>query len=52
MGNAVSTILIDATLAYLPWLVVSKIHFSKKERWGVGMSMSLTGIAALICITR
>lgn len=52
IGNAVSTVLIDMILAYLPWRVVSKYHLPGKERYGVCASMSLTGLAGVICVTR
>lgn len=51
-GNAIATIFEDVALACMPWYVLAKIYVPKKEKWGVACSMSLTGLAAIVCIAR
>ncbi|KAG8163741.1 hypothetical protein KVR01_007038 [Diaporthe batatas] len=52
VANAAVTILADAYLAYLPWRVLAKIYIPSKEKWGVGITMSLVGLAGIVCLVR
>jgi len=51
-GNAIATIFQDVALACMPWYVLAKIYVPQKEKWGVACSMSLTGLAAVVCIVK
>lgn len=51
-GHAITTIVTDVTLAYVPWSILRGVSFQGHEKVGVGISMSLVGLAALLCITR
>lgn len=51
-GNAIATVVIDVALACIPWQILSRVYVPKKEKWAVACSMSLTGIAAVVCIAR
>lgn len=51
-GNAIFAICSDVVLAILPWRIISKVHIPGKEKWAVGMSMSLVGISGIVCIVR
>lgn len=52
VANAAVTILADAYLAYLPWRVLAKIYIPSREKWGVGITMSLVGLAGIVCLVR
>ncbi|KAJ0122661.1 hypothetical protein J7T55_003176 [Diaporthe amygdali] len=52
VANAIVTLLADAYLAYLPWRVLAKIYIPSKEKWGVGITMSLVGLAGIVCLVR
>lgn len=52
MGNSMFMILTDLTFAYLPWNILSLVSISKQEKWGVGGSLSLVWLAAVVCIAR
>ncbi|KAG6368229.1 hypothetical protein INS49_002430 [Diaporthe citri] len=52
VANAAVTILADAYLAYLPWRVLAKIYIPSREKWGVGIIMSLVGLAGIVCLVR
>lgn len=51
-GNAIATLCTDTTLAAVPWSIVQKVYIPSKEKWAVATSMSLVGLAAIICIAR
>lgn len=52
IGSTICTIFADIVLSYLPWRILRSIHIPSGEKWGVGSSMSLVGLSALICIVR
>lgn len=52
IGNSIFTILSDALLAYLPWRILGKVSIPIGEKVCVGMSMSLVGIAGILCIAK
>lgn len=52
IGSTICTIFADVVLSYLPWRILRSIHIPSGEKWGVGTSMSLVGLSALICIVR
>ncbi|KAJ4391652.1 hypothetical protein N0V93_005271 [Gnomoniopsis smithogilvyi] len=52
IGSTICTIFADVVLSYLPWRILRSIHIPSGEKWGVGSSMSLVGLSALICIVR
>lgn len=52
IGNCMFTTLTDFVLAYLPWTIISKIAIAKREKWAVGSSMSLVGLAGIVGIVR
>ncbi|POS76257.1 hypothetical protein DHEL01_v205350 [Diaporthe helianthi] len=52
VANAAVTILADAYLAYLPWRVLARIYIPSREKWGVGITMSLVGLAGIVCLVR
>lgn len=52
IGSTICTIFADVVLSYLPWRILRSIHIPSGEKLGVGTSMSLVGLSALICIVR
>lgn len=49
---AIILFLSDVCLASLPWVIMSKVNMSTQERLGVGISMSLVGLAAVANVVR
>lgn len=52
IGNAIVTVCADATLAYLPWRIITNVYLPKREKWTVALSMSLVGLAGPVCLAR
>ncbi|KUI56130.1 hypothetical protein VP1G_03545 [Cytospora mali] len=52
IGNAIVTVCADATLAYLPWRIITKVYLPKREKWTVALTMSLVGLAGPVCLAR
>lgn len=50
--NAIITVFADFILAYLPWKVVSQVYLPRTEKWAVTGSMSLVGLAGIVCLAR
>lgn len=51
-GYAIFIVVLDIFLACIPWSVISNVFLPKQEKLGVGVSMSLVGLAGLACIAR
>lgn len=45
-------VVVDLVLAYLRWRIVKRVYIPKREKWGAATSMSLVGLAAVICVVR
>lgn len=42
----------DLVLAYLPWRILKTVAIPKREKWAVGMSLSLVGVSPIISVVK
>lgn len=51
-GNAIVTFCADFILAFVPWTILKTIDLPKREKIATGLSMSLVGLAGVVCVVR
>lgn len=51
-GNAIVTFCADFILAVMPWRILTKIYLPRREKVATGLSMSLVGLAGIVCVVR